>query len=232
MYVVERSAAPTDPFANDIYLDNGTNTASGVPGWRRYTGAAWEDIGATAGGGLSTGDQIADIMAVFDPDNSSDDAAHVTKEDGGGGSNPAEQYRVISFDDSVDEYQDFLVRFYDQYSPAASGDVLTVRLPWSAETATTNNVEWVVSFRRANFDGEDMTAAFNYSTLAQSVVDTAPGTQGQITQALVSFTKAESDAIVGGELAIMRVSRDITPSSGSNMSDDAYLWPAVQVVMA
>jgi hypothetical protein len=46
----ERSAAPSSPVTHDIYLDDGTNTASGYPGWRRYNGATWEDIGATVGG--------------------------------------------------------------------------------------------------------------------------------------------------------------------------------------
>jgi len=43
--VTERSAAPTGPQANDIYLDDGTNTGHGLPAFRRWTGAAWEDIG-------------------------------------------------------------------------------------------------------------------------------------------------------------------------------------------
>jgi hypothetical protein len=47
--VTERSSAPATPSANDIYLDDGTNTASGNPGWRRYTGSAWEDISAAVG---------------------------------------------------------------------------------------------------------------------------------------------------------------------------------------
>lgn len=49
--VTERSTAPSAPAAGDIYLDDGTNTATGSPGWRRYNGAAWEDVGATGAGG-------------------------------------------------------------------------------------------------------------------------------------------------------------------------------------
>jgi hypothetical protein len=49
--ITERSAAPTSPASSDVYLDDGTNTASGNPGWRRYTGSAWEDISAGGGGG-------------------------------------------------------------------------------------------------------------------------------------------------------------------------------------
>jgi hypothetical protein len=47
----ERSTEPSAPASGDIYLDDGTNSASGNPQWRRYTGSAWEDIG---GGVAST----------------------------------------------------------------------------------------------------------------------------------------------------------------------------------
>ncbi len=50
--VTARSAAPTSPVTNDIYLDNGTNTASGEPGWRAYNGTSWDDVGALSGGGF------------------------------------------------------------------------------------------------------------------------------------------------------------------------------------
>lgn len=46
----ERSSAPSAPSSGDIYLDDGSNTGSGNPGFRRYTGAAWEDVTAAAGG--------------------------------------------------------------------------------------------------------------------------------------------------------------------------------------
>lgn len=50
--VTPRSVEPTTPTQEDIYLDDGTNTASGDPGFRRWDGAAWEDIG----GGAATND--------------------------------------------------------------------------------------------------------------------------------------------------------------------------------
>ena len=49
--ITERSTPPSSPSANDIYLDDGTNTASSNPGWRRYTGSAWEDVSSASGGG-------------------------------------------------------------------------------------------------------------------------------------------------------------------------------------
>ncbi len=51
--ITERSAPPTSSISGDIYLDDGTNTASGSPGWRRYTGSAWEDIGTAGGSSLT-----------------------------------------------------------------------------------------------------------------------------------------------------------------------------------
>jgi hypothetical protein len=50
MNLTERSSAPSTPSTGDIYLDDGTNTDSGNPGLRRYTGAVWEDIGGGGGG--------------------------------------------------------------------------------------------------------------------------------------------------------------------------------------
>jgi hypothetical protein len=47
--ITERATAPSSPATGDIYLDDGSNTASGGPGWRRYNGATWEDISAGAG---------------------------------------------------------------------------------------------------------------------------------------------------------------------------------------
>ncbi len=46
--LTERSTAPSSPASNDVYLDDGTNTASGNPSFRRYTGSAWEDIGTSS----------------------------------------------------------------------------------------------------------------------------------------------------------------------------------------
>jgi len=59
--VTESSSAPSSPVAGDIYLDDGTNTASGNPGWRRYTGAGWEDVSAAASGGAWSYCKVSDV---------------------------------------------------------------------------------------------------------------------------------------------------------------------------
>jgi len=59
--VVERSTEPTTAFTNDVYLDDGTNTISGLPAFRRYNGSSWEDIGFD---GLSTKEKVTIVSAA------------------------------------------------------------------------------------------------------------------------------------------------------------------------
>lgn len=66
--VTERSAAPSSPASGDVYLDDGTNTGSGNPGWRRYTGAAWEDVTA-ASGSAGALDGLTDVVITSVTDN-------------------------------------------------------------------------------------------------------------------------------------------------------------------
>lgn len=56
--VTERSVAPTDTNTGDVYMDDGTNTSSGNPGWRRYNGSAWEDVSASSGAGTTFADNV------------------------------------------------------------------------------------------------------------------------------------------------------------------------------
>jgi hypothetical protein len=39
-----RSTPPSVAIAEDVYMDDGTNTLTGLPGLRRYNGAVWEDL--------------------------------------------------------------------------------------------------------------------------------------------------------------------------------------------
>lgn len=57
--ITERATEPSSPTAGDIYLDDGSNTASGNPGWRRCVSTGpdvWEDISAVGGASLWTQD--------------------------------------------------------------------------------------------------------------------------------------------------------------------------------
>lgn len=44
--ITGHSTPPTSPATNDVALDDGSNTASGHPGWRQFNGTNWEDLGA------------------------------------------------------------------------------------------------------------------------------------------------------------------------------------------
>ena len=63
--LTERSSAPSAPASGDIYLDDGSNTASGEPGLRRYTGSVWEDISSGGSGGSTV---YVNTAEVSDPD--------------------------------------------------------------------------------------------------------------------------------------------------------------------
>lgn len=83
--MTERSTEPSSPTSGDMYLDDGSNTASGNLGWRRYDGTAWEDVGATAGGG---GGNSADYILLKD--------VKVSGIDGGTFTNGADRTRDLN----------------------------------------------------------------------------------------------------------------------------------------
>lgn len=74
--ITERSAAPSSPATEDIYLDDGTNTLTAQPSFRRYTGATWEDIGPAAASESVKG--IAEIATQTETDTGTDDSRIVS----------------------------------------------------------------------------------------------------------------------------------------------------------
>jgi len=64
--VLSQSTPPSDPCSGAMYIDNGTNTAFGLPGFRRYTGSVWEDIGGAAGATLG---ELGDVDIASKVDN-------------------------------------------------------------------------------------------------------------------------------------------------------------------
>ena len=74
--LVAQSTPPSSPNEGDVYLDDGTNTASGKLGLRRYNGTAWEDFGLQGLSGVTLG-SLGDvnITSVTDGDRLVYDAA-------------------------------------------------------------------------------------------------------------------------------------------------------------
>lgn len=46
--ITARSTAPTTPATHDVYLDDGTNTSTGAPGFKRWNGSAWVNFSIDA----------------------------------------------------------------------------------------------------------------------------------------------------------------------------------------
>lgn len=124
---------------------------------------------------------------------------------------------VWDFDAAVNEILDFeslLPRAY------ASGG-LTVAIVWSAETATSGAVRWLVSLERHQADVTDLDS--NSFATAKAVVAAAPATNGARSYDEVAFTHgAEIDNLAAGESFRLRIERDAT-DAGDTMSGDAEL---------
>ena len=203
---------PSAPASGDMYLDDGTNTASGGPGWRRYTGAVWEDVGATAGGGLSAGDSIATLIRIAPPGAT---AAHMRSY--AGGSTPAERWPVWSFSGTSAEYLDFDFVLGSNYGGAG----ITVRIKWSADTANTDVVTLQAAIRRIADDAEQTSASHTYVYNVTS--DTVANVLKEVKYSEIDFTNgADMDSWAAGELGRVRLLRD--PAHGSdNMSGDMFV---------
>jgi len=57
--LIEGSSAPLSPAEGDIYLDDGTNTATGQPSFRHFNGVIWQELG---GEGVFA-DEIAQLLS-------------------------------------------------------------------------------------------------------------------------------------------------------------------------
>lgn len=134
-----------------------------------------------------------------------------------GGSTPAERVPVYLFDASTIEYLDFkvLLRGY-------GGGGLTIMLPWSAASATSNAVRWGAAIRRMQDDAEDIDAAHTYDF--NDVDDTCASLSGELSYPTITFTNGvDMDSWAEGEIAIVRVRRNASHAN-DNMSGDAELW--------
>jgi hypothetical protein len=135
-----------------------------------------------------------------------------------GGSTPAERVLVYGFDAATIEYLDFKVQLqgYD-------GGGLTVVLPWSAASATTNSVQWGVAIRRVQDDAEDIDGSHTYDY--NEVTDTCASASGELSYPTITFTNgADMDSWADGEIAIVRVRREADDATNDTMTGDAELW--------
>jgi len=161
---------------------------------------------------MASGDPVLESMEIVPP------AASAAQWDvRAGGSTPAENFTVYAFDDTTDEYVDIKGRLGPNYD----GGGLTLRLPWAAASATTDDVKWDAAIRRIADDAEDIDTAHTY--VFNTVTDTAPSASGELTDAVITFTDgADMDSLAAGELFILRIRRD-ADDAADTMTGDAQL---------
>jgi hypothetical protein len=96
-----------------------------------------------------------------------------------------------------------------------SGGGLTILLNWLAETATSGNVRWKVSFSRLNPGNQNLsTPAFSTAVVSGTVA--VPGTTGVGGQTIVTVTNgSQMDNVAAGDQFLMKVERDNTVGSNA-----------------
>jgi len=140
-----------------------------------------------------------------------------------GTSTPAEAIAVLDFDDTTQEYMDFS----GVMPPHYGGGGVTVTVIFSAAEAATDVVAWQAAFRRIADEAEDLdTTAHTYDF--NEVVATAPSAVGEVAYDAITFTDgAGMDSVAAGEHFRLRVTRDPTPSSGTDVTGDASIHAIV-----
>ena len=161
-----------------------------------------------------------DTLAVFFPQDGEPPATiYATLDTITGTSSPAEAIAVLDFDDTTQEYMDFSGILPSNYD----GGGITMAVIFSAAEAATDVVAWQAAFRRIADDAEDLdTTAHTYDF--NEVVATAPSAVGEVAYDNITFTNgADMDSVAANEHFRLRITRDPTPSSGTDVTGDASL---------
>lgn len=93
---------------------------------------------------------------------------------------------------------------------------LTVRLFWMADTATSGNVRWGISFEEAGTDND----SDSFSTVTQAN-GTANGTSG--IETITSITATDIDSLVAGDRYRLKITRIADDATNDTMTGDAQL---------
>lgn len=128
-------------------------------------------------------------------------------------------YMVLDFDDTTDESAIFRFAVPDNYA----GGGFTVKVLWSATSATTGTISLDVAFMSVTDDADDLdTKAF---AAANNANPTTASASGEVDYVSVTFTDgADSDSITAGEMAFIKITRDANgTTSTDNMTGDMEL---------
>jgi hypothetical protein len=120
---------------------------------------------------------------------------------------------VLEFDAATQESAAF-IGVVPEGATITSG--LTVRLWWMADTATTGNVRWGVSFERTGTDND----SDSFDTVTEAT-GAANGTSG--IETLTSITATAIDSLAAGDRFRLRVARIAADATNDTMTGDAQL---------
>jgi hypothetical protein len=106
-------------------------------------------------------------------------------------------------------------------SPQYGGGGLTVRIRWSATSATSNAVRWEAAFRRIDDDAEDVDTSHTYDY--NGVTATTASASGEVDYTTITFTAgADMDSLAAGESFVLRLRRK-ADDAADTMTGDAEL---------
>lgn len=121
------------------------------------------------------------------------------------------QHPCLDFDASTDESAVFSTVMPQHYAGTTG---VTVYLHYAMSSATSNTVDWDVSFERIGDQQQDLDAD-GFAAVNSVDNTTVPGTSGLVDIVSVAFTDgADMDSVAAGESFRIKVTRDAT-------SDDA-----------
>lgn len=120
---------------------------------------------------------------------------------------------VLDFDAASDEFAVFSGVLPSNYG----GGGVTVKIVWTAASATSNNTIWQAAFERMNTDMD----GDSFASAQSSAASAANGSPGVTTTATIAFTDgAQMDSLAVGEAFRLRINRDAN-SASDTMTGDA-----------
>jgi len=158
---------------------------------------------------MATGNLLADITSQANEPPSS---AFMTLDTRNG-------YLVLDADDTTDESAIFRFTVPDSYS----GGGFTVKVLWSATSATSGTISLDVAFMSVTDDVDDLdTKVF---AAANNANPTTASASGEVDYVSITFTDgADSDGISAGEMAFIKITRDADgTTSTDNLVGDAEI---------
>src|SRR3990167_2569317 len=147
-----------------------------------------------------------DLLAVITPHSNEPPAAAFATLDTRNG------YIVLDFDDTTDESAIFRFAVPNTYA----GGGFTVKVLWSATSATSGTISLDVAFMSVTDDADDLdTKAF---AAANNANPTTASATGEVDYVSVTFTDgADSDSVAASEMFFIKVTRD---ADGTTSTDN------------